>query len=133
MSRAGRNFRRIIVRDFITGPADVDFMVVPVAGYVEEVRYSYATAGAASSTARLRKITDTSAPGAAASGTVIELTNTMAMDAAANTARLATFSATAAQRRVKAGDRLAIDFAGTVTALAGLVITLVIRADSYAA
>lgn len=133
MSRAGRNARRIILKEFITNPVDIDIMVMPVAGYIEDVRYSYNTAGAASSTARLRKILDTSAPGAAASATVIELTNTMALDATANTARQATFSATQAQRRVKAGDRLAIDFTGTVTALAGFNLTIVLRADTYAA
>lgn len=84
---------------------------------VEEI---HSVVGGASAAVRPRKITDTSAPGAAASGTVKELT-TAAFDltAAVNTRVAGTLVASEADRRFAAGDRLAFDVSGTLTGLVG--------------
>jgi hypothetical protein len=86
------------------------------------INYAYGTAGGASAALRPRKITDTSAPGATASSTVIELTAAFDLTATANTVRTPSIPATDAQRTFKPGDRLTLDASGTLTGLAGLAI-----------
>lgn len=79
----------------------------------------HSVVGGASAALRPRKITDTSAPGAAASSTVIELAAALDLTASANTARTLTLTATDAQRIFLPGNRLALDASGTMTGLVG--------------
>lgn len=94
--------------------ADTDYEVIRVA----EV---HSVAGAASSTLDIKKCTGTTAP---ASGTTI-LASTFALDSTVNTNVSKTsasgLSATRSTRRLTAGDRLAYDFTGTVTAYVGTI------------
>jgi hypothetical protein len=83
---------------------------------VEEI---HSVVGGASAAVRPRKITDTSAPGAAAGATVIELCQSLDLTATANTRVSGTLVTTAT--KFAAGDRLAEDFSGTLTGLVGRV------------
>ncbi len=89
---------------------------------VTAVREVHSVAGGASAAVRPRKITDTSAPGAAAGATVKELT-TAAIDLTAtiNTVVSPALSATVADLQLAAGDRIALNFSGTLTGLVGLI------------
>lgn len=101
-------------------PASDDFEIVKVS----EVH----SAGATGATLQLRKCTGTTAP---ASGTAL-LNSALALDSTNNTTVSKTvaggdFAAVegAAANRFTAGDRLALDFSGTLTGLVGtLVVSL---------
>ena len=84
------------------------------------VKGVHSTVGGASAAVRPRKVTGASAPGAAASGTVLELTTAFDLTAAVNT--VVTKAVTDANARFAPDDRLALDFSGTVTGLVGLVL-----------
>lgn len=94
--------------------ADRDYEVVAV-------RENHSVAGAASSTLDIKKCTGTTAP---ASGDTI-LSSTFALDSTVNTTVAKVegsgLVSTRATRRITAGDRLAYDFTGTVTAYIGVV------------
>lgn len=85
---------------------------------IEEI---HSVAGGAAATAALRKCTGTTAP---ASGALLS-TSTFDLTAAANTTQTATLTATAADRDLADGDKVAIDMSGTLTNLVG-VVTLVL-------
>lgn len=76
---------------------------------------------------QLTKDTSTNAPGA---GTDLLTNNTNAgfdMKGTANTLQTGTLTGTAASLLLAAGDRLAVDYAGTVTTLAGVAISVVLK------
>lgn len=84
------------------------------------IREAHSVVGGASAAVRPRKITGTSAPGAAASTTVLELTTAVIdLTATINTVQTPTLSSTMSVRRFKPGDRLAHDYSGTLTGLVG--------------
>jgi hypothetical protein len=104
---------------------DRHIFVAPYACRLVSVREIHSVVGGAAAAVRPRKITDTSAPGAAASATVKELT-TAAIDLTAtiNVTQVATLTAIAATVTnsdiyLAAGDKLALDFSGTLTGLIG--------------
>jgi hypothetical protein len=87
----------------------------------------HSTAGSTGAAARLRKITDTSAPGAAASATVVEQTTAnFDLTATVNTSQTGALSTTLADIRLAAGDKLAVNLTGTLTGLVGN-ITIALR------
>lgn len=67
---------------------------------------------------------------AVGSGTDL-LTGTVSLAGTANTAVTGTLVSSAATRRFKTGDRLGLDFGGTVTNFAGGLVTMVFRVTSY--
>lgn len=75
----------------------------------------------ASGTVRPRKITaEATLAGAAAGATVVEETTAaLSLSGTAGTAVVGTLSATASDRVLKPGDKLAVQLAGTLTGLAG--------------
>ena len=79
-----------------------------------------------SGTVRPRKITaDVVAANAAAGATVLELTTAaISLSGVASTLVGGTLSATASDRIFKPGDKLALNFAGTLTGLVGCVVQL---------
>lgn len=79
----------------------------------------HSTVGGASAAVRPRKVTGTSAPGAAAGATVKELSAAVDLTATINTVVTPTITATEAERTFLPGDRLCIDASGTVTGLVG--------------
>lgn len=99
--------------------ADRDYEIVAIA----EV---HSTAGSDVGAVNLQvtKDTGTNAPGA---GTDLLTNNSNAgfdLKGTANTVQNGTLTSTAASKRLAAGNRLAVDFAGTLTALAGVVVTV---------
>jgi len=106
--------------------ADQVFFIANRAYEVTDIREIHATAGSDGSAVNMQVVKDTStnAPGA---GTDLLTNNTNAgfdMKSTANTVQVGTLTSTLASLRLAAGDRLAVDFAGTLTALAGVVVTV---------
>lgn len=93
----------------------------------EDIAISYTTAST-SGTLRPRKLATTKAPGDAAGTGVVELTTaTLSLSGTANTAISGTPTTTVADRFLVPGDRIALDFGGTVTNLTGLCVTITLR------
>lgn len=76
-----------------------------------------------SGTLQVQKLTGTTAPG---SGTNL-LTGTVSLSGTANTVVSGTPIATVATKRLAAGDRLGFTLAGTLTSLAGCVVTVTLK------
>lgn len=114
--------RIVVTATLLAASVDTDVFIADRAYKVIGVRESHSVVGGASAAVRPRKITDTSAPGAAAGATVKELT-TAAVDltAAVNTVVTPTLSATAADLTLAAGNRISLDFSGTLTGLVGFI------------
>lgn len=95
--------------------------IAPVACQVMSVKEVHSVVGGASAAMRPRKITDTSAPSAAASGTVKELTTaTFDLTSTINTIVAGTLVATEADLQLAAGDKIGFSVAGTLTGIKGL-------------
>jgi hypothetical protein len=93
---------------------------------IASIYYVHSTAGTNGSAVNLQvtKDTSTNAPGA---GTDLLTNNTNAgfdCKGTANVVQTGALSATAANLRLAPGDRLSVDFAGTLTALAGVVVVV---------
>ena len=76
---------------------------------------------------QLTKDTGTTAPGG---GTDLLTNNSNAgfnLKGTANTVQVGTLTATAASKQLATGDRLSLDFAGTLTTLAGVVVTVLLE------
>lgn len=84
------------------------------------MRWSAAATNAGTVTADVTKDTSTNAPGA---GTSV-LTAAQSVKGTANTTVFPALTATAATLKMASGDRLALKMTGTLTALAGLVVTV---------
>lgn len=96
---------------------------------VTGIQYIHSVAGTNGSAVNLQvtKDTSTNAPGA---GTDLLTNNTNAgfdCKGTANTLQTGTLTATAATLRLAAGDRLSVDFAGTLTDLAGVVVVVTMQ------
>jgi hypothetical protein len=110
-------------------PADEAFFIAPVACKVVRIDEIHATAGSDGSAVNLQivKDTGTNAPGA---GTDLLTNNTNAgfdMKGTANTVQNGTLVATAGVTTLAAGNRLSADYAGTLTALAGVCVTVTLE------
>lgn len=97
---------------------------------VTAVREIHSTAGTDASAVNLQvtKDTGTNAPGA---GTDLLTNNSNAgfdLKGTANTVQVGTLTATVASLQLAAGDRLSVDYAGVVTALVGVVVTVTLKA-----
>jgi hypothetical protein len=109
--------------------ADQSFFVATRAYEVAEISEVHAVAGndAGAVNVQVTKDTGTQAPGA---GTDLLTNNTNAgfnLKGTANTVQQGSLVSTQASRRLAAGDRLSVDFAGTLTTLAGVVITVSLK------
>lgn len=110
--------------------ADQSFFIANRAYQVTAVREVHATAGSDAGAVNLQitKDTGTQAPGA---GVDLLTNNTNAgfdMKGTANTVQVGTLTATTADLQLAAGNRLSVDFAGTLTALAGVTVTVSLKA-----
>ena len=109
--------------------ADESFFIANRAYEVVAIREIHATAGddAGAVSVQVTKDTGTNAPGA---GADLLTNNTNAgfnLKGTANTVQVGTLIATQASLQLAAGDRLSVDFAGTLTTLAGVVITVSLK------
>jgi hypothetical protein len=94
--------------------------IAPRAYQVTIVRAVWRTAGGSAAAATLEKLTGTTAPG---SGTAI-LTSAFDLTGTANTVGSGALSGTVGNLQLAAGDRLGVKLSGTLTALAGLNLTV---------
>lgn len=106
--------------------ADQAFFVAPRPLKISSIKCKFSVAGTNGSAVSLQveKCTGTTAPG---SGTNLLTNNSDAgfnMKGTPNVVQSGSLSATAADLLLDTGDRLAVDFAGTLTALAGVVVTV---------
>lgn len=104
---------------------DTQFFVANDRYVVTAVRWAHSTKSSVASTVvQLTNDTSTNAPGA---GTDM-LTNTsntgFTLDSAANTPQVGVLTGTAATNLLLTGNRLSVDYAGTLTALAGVCMTV---------
>lgn len=109
--------------------ADQAFFVANRAYQVVAISEVHATAGndAGAVTLQVTKDTSTNAPGA---GTDLLTNNSNAgfdLKGTANTVQTGTLTATTTALQLAAGDRLSVDFAGTLTTLAGVVVTVSLK------
>lgn len=110
----------------VAGTVDTLIYIASQPTEVVAVRECHSGAGAGSSTLDVKKCTGTTAPasGTTVLGTVFALDSTINTpvtkkhDGAAAGTRL---TSTVANRKLVAGDRLAIDMTGTITSLVGVV------------
>ena len=92
---------------------------------IEEV---HSVVGGASAAVKARKVLNVSAPGASAGANVVEFaTAAFDLTAAVNTVQTATLSATASDYQLADGDKIGLDFSGTLTGLVG-VLTITLKA-----
>lgn len=86
------------------------------------VREAHSVVGGSGATVRPRKITaaTTAAPGASVAAGITELTTAaIGLETSVNVAQTATLTATDADRLLAVGDKIGLDFAGTLTGLVG--------------
>ena len=117
---------------FVIGPLDAtsvavdrDYFIVPsnaAVGYKAYIQYTKSVAST-SGTLKIRAISDTSAPGASASSTVVELLATP-LDLSATVAVNTVTTASTAGVVIKPGSRIATLDGGTLTGLVGLIVTV---------
>ena len=112
--------------NILTGFADTAIYIANAPVEVLEIREIHTTAGSHGSAVNLQveKCTGTTAPG---SGTNLLTNNSNAgfnLKGTVNTVQEGALTATRTARQLAAGDRLALDFAGTLTALAGVCVTI---------
>lgn len=96
------------------------FFIADQAYTVVGVNYVAKTAGSSNGTVTITKDSTTAVPGA---GTVL-LASTIAVNTTANTVTAGTLTSNVAALTLASGDRLSALFAGTLTTLAGVVITV---------
>ena len=111
------------------GLVDTAFYVANRPMIVTGIQYIHSTAGTNGSAVNLQvtKDTSTDAPGA---GTDLLTNNTNAgfnCKGTADTVQTGTLTGTAASLRLAPGDRLSVDFSGTLTSLAGVVVVVTLQ------
>ncbi len=108
------------------GQVDTQFFVANDRYTIQSARCCVTAIGSSTPVVQLVKDASTNAPGA---GTDL-LTNTtstgftLGTQAVANVPQVATFATTAGLLNMAVGDRISVDFAGTLTLVAGVVITV---------
>ena len=109
--------------------ADQCFFIANRPYQIVGIRQVHSVAGSDGGAVNLQvtKDTGTAAPGA---GTDLLTNNSNAgfnLKGTANTVQAGALTATAAALKLAPGDRLSVDFAGTLTAVAGVVVTVELR------
>jgi hypothetical protein len=113
--------KKVITFDVMAASVNKHVFVADRAYEVELIKEIHSVVGGASANVKIRRITDTSAPGAAASATVVELvTAGIDLTTTINTTQTPTL-VTGSTTRLAAGDKLSCLFAGTLTGLVGHV------------
>lgn len=104
---------------------DQTMITIPEACIVVGAYYTHATAGndASAVTLDLTKDTGTNAPGA---GSTL-LQSTFNCKGTANTVQTGSLVSSSTTRSLAAGDRIGLNFTGTVTTLAGVNVTVLLR------
>jgi hypothetical protein len=126
------NETRILVlnEQYISAPAAAGYwqFAADVPCKVVAINEVHSVVSGGGATLKIRKVTDTSAPGATAGATVVEqLSSALALDSTINTSVTGSLSATASDHLMAAGDKLAFLFAGTMTGYVGAVSVMIQR------
>lgn len=120
----------IVNQTILASSVNQHIFTAPFDCRIVSIREIHSVVGGASAAVRPRKITDTSGPGAAASATIKELTTAnFDLTATVNTTQVGTIVSTTTSSGgvtlndfdLAAGDRLALNFAGTLTGLVGVI------------
>ena len=117
---------RVIINIPITASSVDTWVFTADAAYtLVSVNENHSVVGSTSAAVAIRKVTANAvAPGASAGATCIELLNaSIDLTATANTTQTATLSSTAGAVNIASGNKIGLDFSGTLTGLVG-VITL---------
>lgn len=119
-----RVYSDVFSESFLVNASSVDShcFIADKAYKVVRVRHVVST-GASGATVDIKKCTGTQAP---AAGTTV-LNAALDLNATANTTTSATLTGTAANLLLAAGDRLSLDFSGTLTGLVGTVTIYLAR------
>ena len=109
--------------DLMAASVDKWMFVADRAYQVIGFREVHSVVGGSGAVVRPRKVTDATAPGAAAGATVKELTTAdIDLTTTINTVVTPTITATAADALLAAGDKVGLNFGGTLTGLVGELI-----------
>ena len=109
---------RVYVTRYIdANSVDQNVFIADLPYYVETIREVHSVAGGSSAAVVVKKCTGTTA---VASGTALHST-AVDLTATAETVASVTITAATADRKLAAGDRLSLDFSGTLTGLIGVV------------
>ena len=116
--------------DATSSAVDATVFVVPDTGtgYIVADVDSLQSTASSSGTITLRKITDTSAPGASAGTTVVELTSAISTSSTANTRTSPTIVSNVV---LKPGDHIARKSGGTQTNLVGFVANVTLEPTAH--
>lgn len=98
--------------------ADQDYQLV-------SVQEAHSGVGGSGAAVRITKCTGTQAPAAGAN----MLTGTLSLTSTINTVVTGVLSATLANTRLAEGNRICLDFSGTVAGLDGMAVTLILIPD----
>ena len=110
--------RMMVPVPFVAATVDSNVYIAVMPCRVTAVRGVNTTIGGAGATASIRKCTGTQAPSA---GTLVHST-AIGGEVAINTVQSATLATSLETLTLAAGDRLAIDIGGTLTALVALIV-----------
>lgn len=112
----------VVTRELMAASVDENIFVAPFACKLVRAQEGHGVAGGSGAQVDVTKCTDTTAP---ASGTTM-LASVFDLTSTANTVVDKSLSATAADLALAAGDRVALNFGGTLTSLVGsLTLTFV--------
>lgn len=110
--------KKVLTIDLTATTPSKHVFVADRAYTVESIKEIHSVVGGAGANCKVRRITDTSAPGAAASATVVEfITAGLDLTTTVNT----TVTGTLASSTVAVGDKVSILMGGTLTGLVGVV------------
>lgn len=104
-------------------PADKHFFIAPFDLTIKQIQEVHSTAGsdAGAVTLQVERLQGTEAPGGNGDALLATAFNGKAT---ANTVQSGTLTGTSALLSLAAGDRLGLDYTGTLTALAGVTVTV---------
>lgn len=119
----GVSNRIMVNSELLAASVDKWVFIADRAYTVKSIKEIHSVAGGAAAAVAVRKVTaDASAPGAGAGANVKELlTAGFDLTATANTLATGTLTATTADLSLAAGDRIGLDFSGTLTGLVGIL------------
>lgn len=108
--------------ELLAASVDKWVFIAPFACKVVSIKEVHSVVGSTSALVSPRKVTGVSAPGAAVAAGITELlTAGFDLTATANTVVTGTLSATASDYTLAAGDKIGLDFSGTLTGLVGQI------------
>jgi hypothetical protein len=122
--------RVVLTTELLAASVDKWLFVADRAYIVTSVGEIHSVAGGAAAAVRPRKITaaSTAAPGAVVAAGITEITSAaIDLTTTANTSQAGALSATASDFTLAVGDKIGLDFSGTLTGLVGS-LTIVLKA-----